>query len=1531
MSEDTWTSEDVEGQLEMILQEAQAGRNSDALQYLDDLEEQIPPEFLPRTREARAQILSLQRAVGGPQAEPQPAVDAVEATPSPPSHEAEEIHQQIFIKLDPVRREVTQHRFHDAIGLLQDLLVQASPADRERLTIEEQKIRSDWEKYLSDLDKHITEAVDSTDQPLPTEIDTWVEEYRGTAPDNEETRQKLNAWLIAIEERRKRARLNERVKFLQESLNRLRQNGAMDFAAVDALLKQATEMRSSYPGDRQVESVVSGVKAYHDWVRSRVRAAELVTALQTAHFEEVLRIYHAAQQDGEERVPWMTPVIDPQGKFVLEWDEELEQEIIRLEPAGGGPIEIARAIEEAEQQARRWAQLKAGEKWSQAETILEEDPRQAERVVEEALALFMLPDPIRADLEGFRDSKVRPDVVRRGAAEKMRDASLVEVDIAAAWTQLENATNLDTHTPRLAEVRDLLRPRLMKYLEQEMNRAKRVQKQRQWVAARERAEPLLRLVMTDEALVEAWQGRIEAVLESCTRGEREDDSRQTRIQSIRGLMDKNPPEADAELCRLVKELGPDVELYPQLRDLRIWLDARLHIEDLLQQAQDTWGEGALEGMECVLKALDERLQTGDYDRVVLSDIRKWRNRLKARCMLRQADDSEWGGTQAQRLQNLQQVVDLLGEERDETYRGDLYHAREKRKEVEEDVKIVQQAQNSLSYATRLHQSGLAGRLEDLGQSWNMLRNLEEKVRQSLEDRTLPSDLFETVRSMREEVGKDYAQGLASEIETISRSPEEQWNIEKMEDDLAKLREADSSQGEQRDQQLLHRCYILRARRATSVDEALEWWSKARRLRIVSLQDRQRIEKGWRQVRRKQVLTSLGRHREDVSFQIGVLTELPDDIADDPDLRLRLAQLYCRRGDFDLAEGVIKEIEDALSLTQEAICGTEASQEQSLLRNEIKLLKKDIQNEREIQSRQAAIRQTIEMLNGVVGGEGVRDRIDKALSGVQELEEKFPERQSELGDWWTSLVDRTLEKLGEHYETLKREGQPLWKAASPIAIGVRLRPSWRLGEEVVADISQTVALGDLHQRIDEALNDRVRPQTTDKERALDEHIAYVQGLYDETFGYQQILHCAWTTERRGMVDEHVRRLEDRRKELVAVRTQARSVLANLQQAARSWAENDWDQVKMHLNPLITGPYQRHPQVLFVEDSCRAVEERMKQLQKCCEEIPSALQKEKLEQALSLVQQLRDNATPDPKSPDLARRYDYGCADFHLPLLQLQDVDLPGLETTISQRQREIQELEAWWQDSLAGLVPWEPFPTAWRDWMDGKLPEAAVGVAEQVARHIRLGEFAAALFLTAEAVGVSDEVMFERARKLAELLEKDDLAGALKFLQKPAGAITADHQEQCIQYLLGFCRQATIPGAKEPRVLQSGSLAGSRPLSAVYGQLQESPLPKNKPKSERALQALERGQAIREVVFAWLRAARQQMEDTADKMLKFQRQVRHVNDLHSLLAQARGRAKRNLLSLSNEAYAQACKIIGNNPAQPECDRLKRLQSEQDGSS
>jgi len=591
--------------------------------------------------------------------------------------------QESSIPLDEVHRLsrwlekaeslATQEQFAEALKALDEVELYASEREERLAMVSEARrrvelARETWKKERAE---RIERALADETQPLPEEIETWIEEYWTKAPDQES---RVEKWLKRVSNRRSHDRTVQAAESLRPKLEALWaecERAIIDEKIVVAAeaakkaLEQVRSLQREYLKDEP--AVLQLVAEAETWDRRARGPAS--TAAQTANFEYLLEEYEELEKNGHDQLPHIQAVQEAGGKLRFTTDEQ-GQEILELDPRWESELVPAdEAIREIETLATDYACQKAEEKLELAQhQAMPRDPRRAQDLLQEARDLFV-PESRRQDvqwlawlkqIEEYDHITVQPAVRLRREAEKRRDAAL-SLPVLQAWDELNEVEKDDPGTPLLDQARASLHPRLEFHIKKAFEQAQGLRRRRSWAKAQKTIEPFLTRTRQDERLAE-WTRRLEDFIQGCEQDARDEQSILDALAEIQRLVDEGKvQEAYERLVPLEKQLGEDAIAYPQAAWLRDRIDARLNLRTLLDRVELIHDAASSdEEFQAALVALDQAL----VERQAYPQILTMQKRLRARLLFQQTErEREYGISPSDALQTkYQAVIDLHGDD-----------------------------------------------------------------------------------------------------------------------------------------------------------------------------------------------------------------------------------------------------------------------------------------------------------------------------------------------------------------------------------------------------------------------------------------------------------------------------------------------------------------------------------------------------------------------------------------------------------------------------------------------------------------------------------------------------------------------------------------------------------------------------------------------------------------------------------------------------------------------------------------------------
>jgi hypothetical protein len=209
------------------------------------------------------------------------------------------------------------------------------------------RVEQAWKTWKKDRAKRIEQALADETQPVPDDIEVWIEEFWARVPKGEE---QVKDWLTRVSARRRLDAAVQAAEAIRPELEALWAECEQAItaneivAAADAAnkaLNQVRDLQREYP---EAALVLRFVEEAESW---RTRAlGPLATAAQMANFEHLLEKYEELKAKGHDLLPRFRAVraagrlrftADEQGGDILELEPGWEEELL---PAGNAIWEI---------------------------------------------------------------------------------------------------------------------------------------------------------------------------------------------------------------------------------------------------------------------------------------------------------------------------------------------------------------------------------------------------------------------------------------------------------------------------------------------------------------------------------------------------------------------------------------------------------------------------------------------------------------------------------------------------------------------------------------------------------------------------------------------------------------------------------------------------------------------------------------------------------------------------------------------------------------------------------------------------------------------------------------------------------------------------------------------------------------------------------------------------------------------------------------------------------------------------------------
>jgi len=283
-----------------------------------------------------------------------------------------------------------------------------------------------------------------------------------------------------------------------------------------------------------------------------------------------------------------TLIMDRRGKELVERYESLKDsgdvksEFFDEKGEFLGKLPIDECIDKAKEMASRFADQKAQDYLGKARELLEESPGAAYDRIQDALALAYLSDFTRDYLKRELEEKIEPARQSRQSALEQLKTAMNTVNPEEAWLLLQNAEQMDQHTPGLEDARRRLSPLLLQEFKQLIDASTRYQEYEDFPQAhtqlQEAIEVARRFSLYGEEFQQLYQQAQEA-LDGCIKAEQEARKFDQVLDDILERSQTEPELASKELDHLARQVLPP-QTAAKVERIRVKVGFRLSIEQL---------------------------------------------------------------------------------------------------------------------------------------------------------------------------------------------------------------------------------------------------------------------------------------------------------------------------------------------------------------------------------------------------------------------------------------------------------------------------------------------------------------------------------------------------------------------------------------------------------------------------------------------------------------------------------------------------------------------------------------------------------------------------------------------------------------------------------------------------------------------------------------------------------------------------------------------------------------------------------------
>jgi|GEM_PF-6056123 len=1425
--------------------------------------------------------------------------------------------------IEKARKHAEAEQFAEALQALDEAEGYVGQFEERRTILKRTRdqITRQWENWRKTFAERIRRILEDTAQPLPENIEVQIDDFRNRAP---VAVPEAEEWLGQIAKRRREeeiaravAELRPELQRLWEECKRAIQAGEIVAAheAARAALEKAKELERKYPDAGPVSELV---KQAADWEIEARGAAP--TAAQTANFQKMLEEYEELKRRGEKKLP-SPQVVREDGRLKIIREENGRETLSVIEEWRYWPlVEADRAIDELETLATDYAVQKAEEKLELARQYVERDPREAARLLEGTRSLFVPPhrkgDPrwqkIQREIAEYEQVAVQPALARREKAERRRDAAL-RMDVLQAWDELGEVEKLDPHVPLINEARGSLHSRLIEQIKKALQNAQSLRQRRQWERAIRVVEPFLERTRQDTRLAD-WTQKLEEFIARCEEGAREEASILEELNAIQSLIAREQfQEAHERLAVIEGRLGENLAAYPQAKSLRDRIDARLRLDELLHRASmvhDT--PSSDDDIERMIQALEK---AAEEHRARQGDIVPLLKRLQARLLFRQAEREYRQGTADFHglRQRFQSVIDMAGAdaERARRYLEEMAKTEREFEEIEHTIRVAREHLAAKRYR----------------QAYETLHPLAMR-QPPVPQHTQVWKLFEEAR-----------ESLTKEIEQrLSRFQQRRrLDVRSILEKVEELRELDPVRARAWDE-LVARCYIQQAEEADTPANALKYWKEASHLVSRDSPLYPRIARGLKEAEKavafRKVDTLVGAWTHAVEILEGLQAQYPDD----PEIRLRLAEVFLEGSNLPAARTQLDTANRLLGRAEETTSGglfVRLAEIQKRLEAAERLYQEKMQIERMLKP------------------ENPLDDFTTAIRKVNGLRRRKDVPLKSIEDWWGELAERVVQELWEKYREQQERGEPLWKAGQIMLKILELQPESGAAREILAKVARQGL--ELLSRVEQEVHRTTGPIGVRAEDALEQQIRETCRLLEEAEVYQAIFQRRGgelTPLRPTGLDEAVMQLRAWRDRLLLLRTQIEEARGCLYMAMQTGEERDWDRCK-ELIQHIEGTFDRsrpgaqpspfvfpedrasfasHPTVRLLVEEYKKARETRQRLEGYLDEIPRAWKQEKFDRVRWLIGELR-REDPDGQK--------YGLSNRRLRVRVLEEVDLglDQLEGLLVQRENQLKKLETW-AEAARRVVPWHLLPPQRVELLPEEAADAGPEIArilESIQRAIRSGDFRGAgthylALPLAEEPGKTEILPETISEKVEKAIRQADFKTAWEWCPKVlCGEIPRAVDEVLKGDLPNLDR--ALERWREVRATVEGGLTRIPGSGEYWSLLKVRDWLRSPPVEEgdetllgrRAGLILARAMALASEVDAWIEEAEAKMEAIPETQREFSSLLQDARDTLNAAARTRNRGKRNRLLDSAQAALDEARRLCRESAdlQEVQDLLNRL--------
>lgn len=956
-----------------------------------------------------------------------------------------------------IRAALRQGSFKEAEKLLDD--VRLSVPNEPRLNSIEKEITKARQEKLEGLSILIQQSLNEAKSTNDLDnIRQWIDEYESLAPTRSEH---IQGWRRQTYDLQRTLEMEDRVQEARNKCYKLWIEGGIPNAQKG--LELARELEERFGSHPLIKQLI--IDAKREYEEAHQFAGMTQSAIITGQFEAVISDYERLLAQGTMYVPAIELELDEDGQIIF--SQEGGSDLLQIDLLGEGIQNINRAIADLQIMARDYARQRANKRLLTADEILAQSPDEAKTMLMEAQRFYGLPPDAAQKISDYLQSIVEPAVQRRREAEKLLYEVFSLTDVVDGWTLIQRAVEIDSHVPRIAEVREQLRPRFEQWVQQELMRLRRDQAavplaylgrkeyQQQYRQLIDRANELAGWSSQDPLLqrltaeIETFVNQSREILETY-----EYVSGQTR--AIQGYLEqRNFRLAHETFARLQERVGDTQlrEYYPDLPGIQLQLEIRGRIDTLVKNLETNLGADDSRLEQSIYRLEDALKESPDHPEIPPL-LRRFRSRFAFRQGQKAYEEEKY--TEARR-----ELEKVDGDDKIEaqTLLRQLAAAEKERDELARDIDRMIKAREA--------------------RQWRLAYELANRwIGQPVYARSLENQLTQLHQDVVEEWHTDAVRNL----ETLSRQrPLDEARIKEYLRVFDTLNDHEKLAEWQR--KALAPCHQQAAQTAQKngdLEECVRQWHEALRLDG----DNDAYEEGLAQARKALLAQQIAAAPADWEAAVRLYRELQQEYPEDVEIRLRLAEIYLHQQKLGAALSQLRWI-DALDAQRDVKMPAPVIAEKARLREQLEQAQAILQRREEIKAYLQISRDVNDYEN--------------AQRLYQKLLQDYPGANADNHEWWEKSLARLAGELEKDWQQAVSDWEGL-QATGQVVVILRkiltLQPGNTKAKQHLLKVANQA--GDLGNEVDRFIGAPLGKATTSAAplTALENWIEQAQSLQEQ---------------------------------------------------------------------------------------------------------------------------------------------------------------------------------------------------------------------------------------------------------------------------------------------------------------------------------------------------------------------------------------------------------------------------------------------------